>query len=1086
MDTLEGTVKEKGVFQFERPEEHDLFSGKGHESAANGIHDVILNHDDVHIIGVEGNLGAGKSTVIKILEKKLNPDKYRFVYFDADTYQHSSTKAAFIKVFYNKIKGISKKGSLNDVKEAKNKALGYHVEYTKATDSALSFYVISFLGAMFLFFRNIKEGLEVLILSLPNIFSGEGVFMTEGFLSVALSMSPFWLWFFILIRNKFVDEKERVTLGNLFKRNSKDTINETFEITKEVGSFELKEAFSVFSKSIPENIVVILVIDNIDRVDPDKAKEVWSDLDIFTSISNERIKTILPYSEEHLATSISSDPLEGKEYIAKRLPVVFRAPPIVTAGWRDQFNLYWLETLGEIQNSDKCADLIDIWRDDKSQVTPRMLKKHINDIACTNIGNAKSLSCAVACSAYLLAVKKYNVSLNVLLAANDVEMDDKVIERKIAATRRVLNSLYDVAEWTEQIACIHYQTGKDVARSELLYEPIIHSVKNYNTEELMRLSKVFGFDVFFQRTIESLDSREMIKLASYISEDKEKGNKQWLLKWLPRINAKTRMESVPKDFDLKYVKSVDALCKKKYDVELKFIREGIKITSEILLNDTDSREAALQELYAYSQVELKIPKVIVEITPDIFVDYIWPNKDQFPSWNLDDVKMDKDKISAIAASAMSRSVNDEFYNAGIFEWLMPKHRIGFVNYYDEQSPTKGIEIDFVNAGAVSVFSIAYYYKLLDSSTVSKIVIALKEGQLKGDMDQWAALLLFVTSAGNKYQEKITHRINGRQPANYVLGDVVVDLVKKNQGYKKYIPLLLRLSPSFVDLIGSLSKSSMKPFISGFIKNVVIDKQVSRLDVDSFITGDGYNLFYESNNDVDADVMLDFLEGWSTKIEVNLMEACEFLILAIIDSGKEIWISKLKKDFERWCSASENLERLVRKPSVNEANVLEWFSQKNYSLKTSRELRSTIEDFFDSVDHNDIGSYADIEKRLSYMLKIMRQDTMRALVRYMQAKIMDSTTSYAKRFFIIESFSNFLELKTADTDSARDIYILLVEQAESISVLEWLDKQGWSLNGWSNDQISHLIEAIEKHSDRCEFGKLKSNLIIKKHLKDHEE
>ncbi|AYF32372.1 hypothetical protein CUU95_00365 [Vreelandella alkaliphila] len=1086
MDTLESSAKEKSVFQFERPEERDLFSGKGHENAANGIYDVILNHDDVHIVGVEGNLGAGKSTVIKILEKKLNPEKYKFVYFDADMYQHSSTKSAFIKVFYNKIKDISKKGSLSNVKEAKDKALGYHVEYTKKTDSALSFYVISFIGAMFLFFRNVKEGLEVLISSFPNVIGGDGVFLPEGLVSVILSMSPVWLWVFILIRNKSLDEKDKVTLGNLFKRNSKDTISETFEITKEVGSFELKEAFSVFSKSIPENIVVILVIDNIDRVDPDKAKEVWSDLDVFTSISNERIKTILPYSEEHLAASISPDPLEGKEYIAKRLPVVFRAPPIVTAGWRDQFYLYWLETLGEIKSSDKCADLIDIWRDDKSQVTPRMLKKHINDIACTNIGNAKSLSCAVACSAYLLAVKKYNVSLSNLLTAKDIEMDDKVIERKIVATRKVLNSLYDVAEWTEQIACIHYQTSKDIARSELLYEPIVRSVKNYNVEELMKLSKVFGFDVFFQKTIESVDSREMIKLAGYISEVKEEENKQWLLKWLPRINTKTRMESVPKEFDMKYVESVYSLRNKEYDVELKFIREGVKSTSKIALNDADSRETALEELYAYSQIESIMPEAIVDVTPNIFVDHIWPNKEKFANWDLDDIRIDKNKVSAIAALAFKRSAGDENYNAGIFEWLMPKHRIGYVNYYGEKSPTKGIKIDVINAGASSVLSIAFYYNLMDSSTVSKIVVALKEGQLKGDMDQWTALLLFVVVAGDKYQENISHRVNGRQPTNYVLGKFVVDLVKDNPGYKKYMPLFLRLSPSFFDLVNSLSKPDIKPCVTGFIRNIVVKKQVSRLGVDAFITGSSYDLLYESNNGIDSDIMLDFLEDWSTKIEVNLMEASESLILAIIASSKKVWISKLKEDFEKWCSASEKLEGLVRKPSANETNVLEWLSQKNYSLKASKELRSTIEDFFDNVDHSDIGSYAGIEKRLSHMLKIMRQDTMRALVRYMHAKIMDSTTSYAKRFFIIESFSNFLELKAADTDSARDIYILLVEQAESIKVLEWLDKQSWSLKDWSNDQISHLVEAIQKHNDRYEFGELKSNLIIKKYLKDHKE
>ncbi len=50
-------------FQLEEPSEEDLFEGRGHESTAIAIQNVLENHIDVSTIGLQGELGAGKSTV---------------------------------------------------------------------------------------------------------------------------------------------------------------------------------------------------------------------------------------------------------------------------------------------------------------------------------------------------------------------------------------------------------------------------------------------------------------------------------------------------------------------------------------------------------------------------------------------------------------------------------------------------------------------------------------------------------------------------------------------------------------------------------------------------------------------------------------------------------------------------------------------------------------------------------------------------------------------------------------------------------------------------------------------------------------
>ncbi|MEY8864806.1 P-loop NTPase fold protein [Enterobacter asburiae] len=57
----------------------------------------IIRTPDVNIIGLEGELGSGKSTILKFLQKKLKDD-FTFINFDAERYHHGSTKKALIDV----------------------------------------------------------------------------------------------------------------------------------------------------------------------------------------------------------------------------------------------------------------------------------------------------------------------------------------------------------------------------------------------------------------------------------------------------------------------------------------------------------------------------------------------------------------------------------------------------------------------------------------------------------------------------------------------------------------------------------------------------------------------------------------------------------------------------------------------------------------------------------------------------------------------------------------------------------------------------------------------------------------------------
>jgi len=118
-------------FLTEAPSKEDRFNSKSHQLVADSIVNVFENKPDVHIVGLEGNLGSGKSTVIELIKDKPECKSYKFFVFDVEQHHCSSTKKAFISLFSDWILGFCGKEKVDSVVAATDKALGNVLEYEK-------------------------------------------------------------------------------------------------------------------------------------------------------------------------------------------------------------------------------------------------------------------------------------------------------------------------------------------------------------------------------------------------------------------------------------------------------------------------------------------------------------------------------------------------------------------------------------------------------------------------------------------------------------------------------------------------------------------------------------------------------------------------------------------------------------------------------------------------------------------------------------------------------------------------------------------------------------------------------------------
>ncbi|MCG9755330.1 KTI12 family protein, partial [Shewanella insulae] len=754
-------------YQIECPSDEDLFESSGHSNAAKAIEKVILEQSCIHSIGLEGELGSGKSTVLKLLEKRLPNDKYKFITFDVEQYHHSSTKAAFVKHLRDSV--IELFGSddshnsekiRNSVISAADRALGNELTYTKKVKSNISWYTVSFAISLMLSVKYAKESLENIFYTAGTIWPGYNSynFSSSETITTFLGLSPFIVALVMLYQKRKeakvpLEDRNVPNIGDIFKRNSEDKITEKLQVTREVGASELKKAFQQIVSAIPKNQCVILVIDNLDRVDKAKVREVWSDLEIFTSFGGDNLRVIVPFSEKHVSIALSeSDQNDGTEFILKRLPVKFRTPPVVSAGWRKPFEYYWNETLVGNHGFELCAELIDIWIAPKKQITPRFLKTHINEIAVALNSTPEKIS-TVSCSAYLLSQRSFEFNFKDLISSENKD-DEK--QNTISLTRKVLRKNLSDEEWSSEIMSIHYQTNIEIAKSELLEIPLKSAVNRNNFDDVVELSHLFGFEISFQRLLGNTDPYSMVILAANYDEDIE-SHFDWLDKWVSQINLYLEQEkNNPQGYNQELLNSYKKLKSVGYELSSsRLITEHTEIakTARSHMAIEKSHVNLLHNLYDIESIigYEHTPKFISTPSESYLVNELWELRESFPKWMIEEKPeiLSVEKIIAELSKMDFESTNSLILR--ISEYI----RLGDISYSKPSSlplPKRNFEdfdyddCDYPQVLLASDFS--------DSSTSNELIKYIEENKESEYIQEWAALTFTSCLASNSLM--VTH------------------------------------------------------------------------------------------------------------------------------------------------------------------------------------------------------------------------------------------------------------------------------------------------------------------------------------------
>ena len=343
-----------------------------HVKFAESFSNILLNtEDNIHTIGLFGKWGSGKSTIVKLLknDQKLKAEKYKLIEFDCWKYEDDSFRRQLIRKIAKEL--INKDIREIDLKlyysENRKKEGKFHFSIKKS----ILFFLYTLITCLLYFnFKNIKNWSDLQNIKFENYFK-------FGLVTSSI---------LIIITKYFFNELKSIfQLTDLaYTKNKADSI-EIFEdefiniINYRHNWFKRK----FLNKNIKNNFTkLFLIIDNIDRVDSSKAKNILATLKTFLEIKDVKSKLvfIVPCDYTAIKNTFNNDFQceTADEYIRKIFNLIVWMPEFIDLDVSDYIAKLLKESVGENPkiNNESVIKIINIG----FSKSPREIKQFINNL----------------------------------------------------------------------------------------------------------------------------------------------------------------------------------------------------------------------------------------------------------------------------------------------------------------------------------------------------------------------------------------------------------------------------------------------------------------------------------------------------------------------------------------------------------------------------------------------------------------------------------------------------------------------------------------------------------------------------------
>ena len=482
------------------PADTDDFGG--HESVARSIAEVIQTEAGGKAIGLEGGWGAGKSTIVNLTSTILaetNNREYRTVVFDTWAHQGDPLRRTFLEHLITQAKDFEwvdgKKWDRCLAVLAKRRSEDTTRVIPRLTNAGIWFALT--LLAIPLGSALISAG-AALLASQSATGMWALVLLLIGLVGALLPLIFYLLNAATRRKGTTIEGGGKGEEGGLHELPALVTGQATTESrtvvthTPDPTSVEFESVFrELLSEALEtDNRRVLLVIDNLDRVQPPDALSIWSTLQTFLGHSDyrpadwiHRLWVLIPYDGNAIlrlwdqSSGDATDATDSKaaaSFLDKTFQLRFRAPPLLLLDWREFLEKALQEALPHHQG----GDFREVYRAfaaaggfEATAPTPRDLKIFVNQIGTLHRARQHEFPLSHLACYVLLQRDGLNV-LDALLAETNLEVP-----------RRIIGN-----QWREIIAALHFGVPVKEGRQILLRAPIEGALTNGNGADLSKLA----------------------------------------------------------------------------------------------------------------------------------------------------------------------------------------------------------------------------------------------------------------------------------------------------------------------------------------------------------------------------------------------------------------------------------------------------------------------------------------------------------------------------------------------------------------------------------------------------------------------
>lgn len=465
------------------PAQTDAFGS--HERVAKAIVQLIREDSGGKSIALTGSWGSGKSTVVEMVKMGVDSDTEVFV-FDAWAHEGDPLRRTFLEQLTD---FFTENGWIKDGEWKEDKLkLSRKIRNQKIKSTP----ILTTAGKLF----GLSALLVPLGIAMVSISPSKDVPSWMLWVGAVFTLSPLLLSIGLLILPYIYNKKENDGLLS-FLINRSQTIEESEAIeTPDPTSIEFQDFFERLLNSGLMNDgrrKLLLVIDNLDRIDARDALKIWATMRTFFDFNSDidrawlsRLWLLVPFDPSALSRLWHSDGDEKTDtslvqsFTDKSFQIKFDVAPPISSAWKD----FLLDQLAEAFPDHDPADFHAVYRlyrlrglTDEKLPTPRDLKLFVNQIGTLHRQWYDEIPLSVQ-------------ALYVILQRNNSNFEKELIEGDIlnANELQLIDSGYQ-----KFLAALHFNVEVDKSLQILLSPRIEKAINEGDGKAIKRLCNLPGF-----------------------------------------------------------------------------------------------------------------------------------------------------------------------------------------------------------------------------------------------------------------------------------------------------------------------------------------------------------------------------------------------------------------------------------------------------------------------------------------------------------------------------------------------------------------------------------------------------------------